>query len=101
MKKLGRIGIAVLGATSLGAAIVQAQSTLPTYRSLLSQGFELKTVTLIPTDMSTRLYQSNYPDTVLVTLQKGPVTATCAFTLGAWNAQNQDVGSQLCKTLTE
>lgn len=98
-------GFVVVCAMSVGAAIADTSPTPPvqpapdqtpaqppppppTYGSLMSQGFEVKNVMLMTDAISTRLASITQPETVLVTLEKGPVTATCWITLSGWQTQN-------------
>ncbi|HLW91601.1 MAG TPA: hypothetical protein VKS78_09905 [Roseiarcus sp.] len=97
-------GLAALCAISTNAAFAQpapAQppptAAPPNYKSLLDQGFEIKNVLHLPDSVSTRLAQIIQPDTVLITLEKGPVSATCWVTLSAW--QQQTVSAINCNVL--
>ena len=71
--------------------------TTVTYKSLLDQGFEFKHAMLLSDAVSTRLGQVIQPETVMVTLQKGAVTATCWVTLASWNLHN--ISGVACNTL--
>ena len=85
MKRLST-GFAVLCAMVVGLAHAQnADPNKATYQDLLTQGFEVKSVLLLPQDVSTRLSNASQPDTVIAVLQKGAATATCWITLSAWN----------------
>jgi hypothetical protein len=75
-----------------------APAAPPTYKALLDQGFELKTAIYLSDSASTRLAGTTVqPETVMVTLQKGPVTATCWIALNDW--QLQDIGAFSCNLL--
>jgi hypothetical protein len=50
-------------------------------RSLLSAGYEIKAVTFVPQDASSRVSKTLDQDAALVTLQKGSAAATCFYTL--------------------
>ena len=94
MKFFARTGCAALCAMAMSSGPAQTQtSTSPdpnkaAYQDLVTQGFEVKTVLLLPQDVSTRLSNASQPDTVIAVLQKGAVTATCWITLSAWSAHN-------------
>jgi len=97
MRVLTWTSLVTLSALSIGAALAEnaspqseGQSSPPTtpYQTLLSQGFEVKNVLLIPADVGTRLTGNIQQETVMVTLQKGSVTATCWVLFAAWNQQN-------------
>jgi hypothetical protein len=84
---------------SINAALAQttpppappAAQSLPTtgqYSDLLNQGFEIKSTFLISESASTQLTGSiQQQSTVMVTLQKGAVVATCWALFSAWNTQ--------------
>ena len=99
---------AVVAAAALGPdAIAQSSSgsaptaspkpASPTYKSLVDKGFEIKDVGYLSDVVSTRLSGSAQPDTVLITLQKGPTTATCWFNLAGW--QQHNVSALTCNLL--
>jgi hypothetical protein len=50
-------------------------------RALLSSGYEIKAVTLIPQDVSSRVAHALDVDAAIVTLQKGSTAATCYFSV--------------------
>jgi len=77
----------------------QPPPSTSTYQTVLSQGFEVKNVFLIPADASTRLTGSIQQETVMVTLQKGAVTATCWVLFSAWNQQSLEGNSTTCNVL--
>jgi hypothetical protein len=52
-----------------------------TMRSLLSSGYEIKAVTLVPQDVSSRVARAFDVDAAMVTLQKGSGAATCYFSV--------------------
>jgi len=108
MKLFAWTGFVVLCAMSVGGTLAQTPptptspptttpSTTPTYLSLVQQGFEVKDTMYLSPDASTRLEQTIVADTVMVTLQKGAVTATCWFTLAAW--QQQAISTVTCNSL--
>lgn len=67
----------------------QAQNTpSPTYKDVLSHGYEIKAVTFLSDTVSARLAGGSPGDTILVTLQSGQSVATCWFKLNAWLSQN-------------
>jgi hypothetical protein len=114
MKVLAWAGwLCVLGAMSTGVVPAQSQAPLtaspppsqtpppaasPTYKSLLEQGFEVKNILLLTADVSTRAAQTIEQDSVLVTLQKGAITATCWVTLTGWSLHN--VSAVPCSPMT-
>jgi len=53
----------------------------PTMKSLLEDGFEVKSTVLIPTDAATRVAKQSTPDAILFTLQRGPRIAFCYATV--------------------
>lgn len=79
-------------------APAQPPPSTSTYQAVLSQGFEIKNVFLISADASTRLTGSLHQETVMVTLLKGAVTATCWVLFTAWNQQNLE-GNTTCNVL--
>jgi hypothetical protein len=82
-----------------GTSIALSQDAAPkqTYTSLMNQGFEIKNILLLPNGTSSRMQGTVSSETVLVTLQKGPVTATCWITLSAWQSHN--IGGDNCNLL--
>jgi hypothetical protein len=104
------LGLAV--ASCLFAQVALAQSTpeptatpepaapppRPTYKSLMEQGYELKTAVYLSDSTSTRLAgdATVQPETVIVTLQKGPLTASW-IALSNW--QLHDIGGFFCNLL--
>ena len=52
--------------------------------ALISSGYEIKAVTLVPQDASSRVAQKPDKDAALVTLQKGSAVATCFLALDAY-----------------
>jgi len=52
--------------------------------ALLSQGYEIKAVTMVPQEVTSRLAEKPDRDGVLVTLQKGSTAATCLFGLAEY-----------------
>ena len=66
----------------------QSPPTTVQYSDLLNQGFEIKSTMYISENSSTQaLGTVQTQATVLVTLQKGPVTAACWVEFTAWNTQ--------------
>jgi len=53
-------------------------------RTLLASGYEIKAVTLVPQDVSSRVARALDVDAALVTLQKGSTAATCFLALDAY-----------------
>jgi hypothetical protein len=90
-----------------GAAMAQPAPTLTptqpppppstTYKSLMDKGFEIKNILYLSDTASTRLATAVQPETVMVTLQKGPVTAACWIDLADW--QRQTVGNLTCNVM--
>jgi hypothetical protein len=96
----------LLCALTMSATLAQSQSLTatpppgsapPTYKALLDQGFEIKSVLLLSAETSTRMAQAIEQDSVLVTMQKSAASATCWITLAAWNQHN--VSSVPCTLL--
>lgn len=50
-------------------------------RTLLTNGYQVRAVTFVPQDASTRVAKMADNDAALVTLQKGPAAATCFISL--------------------
>ena len=97
-----RCGVVVLFIFMLAASAVcsaqTAPATPPTYKVLMDQGYELKTAVYLSDSASTRLAATTVqPETVIVTLQKGPLTASCWIALSDW--QLQDIGAFPCNLL--
>ena len=82
-----------------GTVVSLSQDAAPkqTYTSLMNQGFEIKNILLLPNGTSSRMQGTVASETVLVTLQKGPVSATCWITLTAWQSHN--IGADTCNLL--
>ena len=53
-------------------------------RALLASGYEIKSITLVPQDVSSRVAQKPDKDAALVSLQKGSAAATCFLALDAY-----------------
>ncbi len=75
--------LAFLAASHVTTVRAQSLPSTATYLSLLSDGFEVKSVILTFNDQSTRLGQS-IPVGTVVTLQKGAVTARCWITYATY-----------------
>jgi hypothetical protein len=76
------VGIAALAAVvAAGAAQAQEQQS---FRSLISNGYEIKAVTVVPHEIAKRYADSTTTDTVLVTLQRQRNVAVCYFGFGSW-----------------
>jgi hypothetical protein len=50
-------------------------------RTLMSQGYDIKAVSFVPQDASSRVSKTLDKDAALITLQKGSAAATCFITL--------------------
>jgi hypothetical protein len=95
---LASIALFAPGALAQSAPAQAAPAAPPTYKALMEQGYELKTAIYLSDAASTRLSGSTVqPETVMVTLQKGAVTATCWIALSDW--QLQDIGAFPCNLL--
>jgi hypothetical protein len=67
----------------------QSPPTTAQYSDLLNQGFEIKSTMYISESASTQATGAiQQQATVLATLQKGSVVATCWALFNAWNTQN-------------
>jgi hypothetical protein len=103
IRLLASLGPVAAGAFFAQAAFAQsapaqtAPATPPTYKALMDQGYELKTAVYLSDSASTRLANAVQPETVIVTLQKGPLTASCWIALSDWQAQ--DIGAFPCTVL--
>ena len=92
MMKFALAGLLLFPLSSL--AVAQAASTAtaaPEVKhvkmgSLLAQGYEIKAVTLVPQEVSSRVAQKPDKDAALVTLQKGSTAATCFLALDAYSS---------------
>lgn len=82
---------AVLVAATLasGVLIGSANAKNSSFNELVSTGYEIKTVTLIPIEVAKREQADVGTDTVAVTLQKGGSIAVCYFSLGNWLSANK------------
>lgn len=81
----GRL-ISAAAALVMAAAAAQpalAQDT-QSFKALATQGFEVKSVALVPVDVAKRLNEANRDDSVVVTLQKGNAVATCFYAVANW-----------------
>ncbi len=108
MSHLAKLSAAtVFAALSVGVAMAQLTPATPpgqpppppspTYKNLMDQGFEIKGLIYLSDTASTRLATVVQPETVIVTLQKGPITATCWIQLADW--QRQTVSTLSCNLL--
>lgn len=93
MKSLVWGALPALFAMSSALALAQSPPAAtppapPTYQSLLNQGYEIKSVLYLTDAETTRLAQKVTADSVLVTIEKGPSTATCWTTFASWQANN-------------
>ena len=66
------------------AARAQAAEGAQSFKSLTAQGFEIKSVTLVPMEIAQRGNSAVNYDTVFVTLQKGAVIAVCYYSMVDW-----------------
>ncbi len=94
--------LAFLAASHVTTVRAQSQGSNGTYLSLLSDGFEVKSVALIFNDTSTRLEQSipagseRSPVGTVVTLQKGAVIARCWIMYATYvNGETRDSQGRL------
>lgn len=86
---LGLMGTAAWAQSANTAAPAAAASAAPELKrlkmgALLSQGYEIKAVVLVPQEVTSRLALKPDRDGVLVTLQKGSTAATCLFGLSEY-----------------
>jgi hypothetical protein len=91
------VGVAMAQLTPTTPPGQPAPPPTPTYKNLMDQGFEIKSTIYLSDAASTRLATVVQPETVIVTLQKGPLTATCWIQLGDW--QRQTVSTLSCNLL--
>jgi len=87
---------AALSVISAGGALAEtpaASATANTIKSLLTQGFEVKDVLYLSGSATTREAQQVEKNTVLITLQKGALTAACWFDLSLWISQQISTGT--------
>ena len=75
--------VLVIGAISCGVAAAGA-ADLPSLKSLLASGYEIKSVTFIPSDASAPLGLDPKMPQVLVTLQRGAAIAACEYLASNW-----------------
>jgi hypothetical protein len=77
----------------------QSPPTTAQYSDLLNQGFEIKSTMYISESASTQATGAiQQQATVMATLQKGSVVATCWAVFTAWNTQSL-VNNLLCNLL--
>jgi hypothetical protein len=78
-------GVILSGLTGTARAQQQAAAQAPAateikrvkMRTLLTDGYEIKSVTLVPQEIASRIAQRPDVDAALITLQKGSQGATC------------------------
>jgi hypothetical protein len=61
----------------------------PNFKDLLAQGYEIKNVTFIPLFALKSADATPENPQVLVTLQKGPASAVCQYSLNGWANQSR------------
>ena len=79
--------VAIVGFAVSMSCSAWADDALPSYKSLVSSGYEVKSVTLVPKDQLNEVAQVTYAE-VIVTLQKAAMTAVCLFATGNWLLMN-------------
>jgi len=85
---LGALLLLPLSGAAMGQSANAATTEIKHVKmaALLGQGYEIKAVTLVPQDVSSRVAQKPDKDAALVTLQKGSVAATCFLALDAYSS---------------
>ncbi len=78
--------VAIVGFVVSASCSAFADDAKPSYKSLVSSGYEVKDVTLIPKDLLTDL--SLTAPQVMVTLQKADMTAVCLIAAENWLTMN-------------
>jgi hypothetical protein len=83
-----RFGMSVVAALGLlpAGAFADEQAS---FTSLISKGFEIKSVTLVPLDIAKRATESVKTDTVIVTLQNQSSVAVCYIAFANWAYMNK------------
>ena len=79
--------VAIVGLVVSGSFSAMADDALPSYKSLVKGGYEVKSVTLVPKDQVNEVAGVAYAE-VIVTLQKADLTAVCLFATGNWLIMN-------------
>src|SRR5260370_40533577 len=82
--------IGMVSALGMTAALAQqSQTKTESMSQLISIGYEIKNILLMPTEQLRSLgYDPTLPPQVLVTLQKGVSTASCLCAAANWISQN-------------
>ena len=75
--------LAAVVAAGAASVTVHAQDQ-QSFRSLISNGYEIKAVTVVPHEIAKRYADSTTTDTVLVTMQRQRNVAVCYFSFGSW-----------------
>jgi len=87
------LGLAAIVAAML--SVTHAARADELYKSLLSEGYEIKSVVILPPDFTTRYGNKiDAQDAVVVSMQKGPSTAACYWYARDW--LNQALADKKC-----
>lgn len=80
----GTAAFAQSNTTTPAAAAAAPELKRVKMRTLLSSGYEIRAVTFVSQDVTSRMTRQLDNDAALVTLQKGPAAATCMFALSQY-----------------
>lgn len=86
-----RFLIGIFTFVALGANSGQVNAASTSLKQFLEQGFEIKSVAIVPAEIATRTANKIQVDGAIITIQKGPALAVCNYTFSAyvnveWNA---------------
>jgi hypothetical protein len=81
----GRLAAGILLGLSFAAPALAENAPVESYTQIKNAGFEVKSVTLVPSDQVDIALDSKGNDpAVIVTLQKARQTAVCYFGMASW-----------------
>ena len=82
---IGRISAALLTVLAFTAPALADNAPVRSYESIKNAGFEVKSVTLVPSgEVDVALDSKDNKAAVIVTLQKGTQTVVCYFSMAGW-----------------
>lgn len=76
---------ALLASSGLAArAQPAAPAPSPSFKQLIGEGFEIKAVTIVPSDVLKAASIEDTTPRAVVSLQKGPLSAACVYNAANW-----------------
>lgn len=87
---MGKAGTLISSVIALAASVVPAWAEgQKSFTSLVSDGFEVKSVLFVPLDIAKKVSPDAASDTVVVTLQGNKSVAVCYLALTNWIVMNK------------